>query len=684
MNDEQRDGGRHDEQARSAEAPPAPATPRAYPNPGYGGYGPAPGWGGTATAERHTDPYPTATLPAERPKRSRGMTGVVTAALIAGLVGGGAGFGGAYALPRQPGPHQVPAPRPSARCPPPPGPRPRRTAPVAGAAAAAAPSTVDIRVVTSQGVAEGSGVILTADGAVLTNNHVVSGSNGTISVTLADGSEHTATVVGTSPSYDLAVLRMQNVSGLTAATLGRSADLQVGQQVVAIGSPQGLTGTVTAGIVSALNRTVGVQGEDGSAVVYNGLQTDAPINQGNSGGPLVNLDGQVIGINSAIATAGQSSGSIGLGFTIPIDQARRVAQEILDTGSATKPVLGCRAASRARSRSRPRGGRHDRRGAGRLGGRAAGLKAGDVVTKVGDATSRTSRTSCADRLLRPRRQGHADRASGGATKTVDVTLGSTKDEAATTSTHPSSSNSPFGQSPFEQQQSPSASSRTRSAADRPQRPPLRSRSVPSAAAREARRHVRGPSGVPGAERTSRGHVNRTGCPVDSSTAIHRSPRGSTCCAGSRQRHRQVHEPPPPAARPPSRAARHRRVHRRLRQPHAVDAVVGVGRHAADGVAGVDVADRGLQPGVGEVVADAPAQVGADVLQAGVARRVPAGVRVAEQVLAGALGHHDDRVPALLDPRRRWRAGRARRPGERHLRGSAPRRRRCGPGRRSRR
>lgn len=449
MNDEQREGGRHDEQAPVGGGPGSPPS-APYPSPGYGGYGQAPGWGGTATAERHTDPYPTATLPVERPKRSRGMTGVVTAALIAGLVGGGAGFGGAYALldnqartsASSPALGSVPAAT---------GTAPASNGTIAGAAAAAAPSTVDIRVVTSQGVDEGSGVILTADGAVLTNNHVVSGTNGTITVTLADGSEHTATVVGTSPSYDLAVLRMQNVSGLTAATLGRSADLQVGQQVVAIGSPQGLTGTVTAGIVSALNRTVGVQGEDGSAVVYNGLQTDAPINQGNSGGPLVNLDGQVIGINSAIATAGQSSGSIGLGFTIPIDQARRVAQEILDTGSATKPVLGVQGSQQSTQQEQAAGGATIAAVQDGSPAATAGLKAGDVVTKVGDARVE----DFSDLVARIGSYAPGDKValtvgSGGAERTVDVTLGSTKDVAPTTSTSPSSSNSPFGQSPFGQ------------------------------------------------------------------------------------------------------------------------------------------------------------------------------------------------------------------------------------------
>jgi putative serine protease PepD len=152
---------------------------------------------------------------------------------------------------------------------------------------------------------------------------------------------------------------MQGVSGLTPATLGNSADLQVGQQVVAIGSPRGLSGTVTTGIVSAFDRTVTVQGEDGSAVVYNGLQTDAPINQGNSGGPLVDLQGRVVGINSAIETAGGgSAGSIGLGFAIPVDQAERLAQEILDSGTATKPVLGVQGNAGRRHRR----GRADRCG----------------------------------------------------------------------------------------------------------------------------------------------------------------------------------------------------------------------------------------------------------------------------------------------------------------------------------
>ncbi len=435
--------------ARSGHGPgPLPGHGRVY-GAAYGSWGapvvtPAPGStapGPTVPGPRDTDPTP----PAGRRRRG-GTVGVVTAALVAGLVGGGAGTVGAYVLLERDRPAvstpalgSVPASTTA----------PATNGTVAGAAAAATPSTVDIRVPTAGGVAEGSGVVLTTDGAVLTNNHVVGGATGAITVTLADGAQHTATVVGTSPSYDLAVLRMQGTSGLTAATLGRSADLQVGQQVVAIGSPQGLTGTVTTGIVSALDRTVGVQGDDGQAIVYNGLQTDAPINQGNSGGPLVNLDGQVIGINSAIATAGQNSGSIGLGFTIPIDQARRVAQEILDTGSATKPVLGVQGGQEV--------GPQARRGSGATiaavtpgsAAAAAGLAAGDVVTEVGDA--RVEDFSDLVARVGARLPGGPVTLTverGGQPRTVEVTLGSTRDEAPTTSTTPSSNLVPSPGTPF--------------------------------------------------------------------------------------------------------------------------------------------------------------------------------------------------------------------------------------------
>ncbi|NMI00774.1 S1C family serine protease [Pseudonocardia acidicola] len=409
------------------------AWPHNYSGAPYGGsaYGAAshsPGpYGGIPynTAEQHT-----ASLPADRPqRRSRPMIGIVAAALIAGVVGGAAGFGGAYALLDSGSTSGTvlsssPASATSAAT---------TNGTVASAASKATPSTVDIRVDLAQGTAEGSGVILTSDGAVLTNNHVVAGSTGTITVTLADGSQHSATVVGTSPSYDLAVIKLQNVSGLTPATLGRTQDVQVGQQVVAIGSPQGLTGTVTTGIVSALNRTVAVQDQQGAGVVYNGLQTDAPINQGNSGGPLVNLDGQVIGINSAIATASGSTGSVGLGFAIPVDQARRVAQEILNTGHATKPVLGVEGSTGGGGSANSQNGATIAQVQPGSPAASAGLAAGDVVTKVGGVTVNDFSDLVAKiGALSPNQKVTLTVRSNGGERQVDVTLGSVVDQAATT------------------------------------------------------------------------------------------------------------------------------------------------------------------------------------------------------------------------------------------------------------
>ena len=402
---------------------------------------------GPATAQNpYIPPNGSGTALLARPEKPRGRTGIVVAALIAGLVGGGAAGAGTYALLANGGSL---TPQLTQSAPTSGGGVAPASGSIAAAAAKATPSTVDISVNLGRGTGEGSGVVLTADGNVLTNNHVVAGAQGPITVTLADGSEHQATVVGTSPSYDLAVIKIQGVSGLTPAELGKSADLQVGQQVVAIGSPQGLTGTVTNGIVSAFNRTVAVQGEDGSSVVYNGLQTDAPINPGNSGGPLVNLDGQVVGINSAIATASSTQGqggSIGLGFAIPVDQATRVAQEIMQNGTATKPVLGV-TGSVGQSGGTAAGRSGAQIGQVQAGSPAqqAGLATGDVVTKVGDAKVE----DFADLIARigsyaPGAQVTLTVQSGGGPKTVQVTLGSQPDKAATTGTGGESQN-PFGQ-----------------------------------------------------------------------------------------------------------------------------------------------------------------------------------------------------------------------------------------------
>jgi putative serine protease PepD len=205
---------------------------------------------------------------------------------------------------------------------------------------------------------EGSGVITTADGYIVTNNHVVATAQGsTVQVIFADGKKATATIVGTDPRTDLAVVKASGVSGLKAARFGSSANMQVGDTVLALGSPLGLEGSVTSGIISAKDRTIqsgsedqqtppnplgGQQGQGQSATTTMSglLQTDAPINPGNSGGALVNTNGEVIGINSAIATSGGNSGNIGLGFAIPSDKATAVVKDLMAGKKVSHPTLG--------------------------------------------------------------------------------------------------------------------------------------------------------------------------------------------------------------------------------------------------------------------------------------------------------------------------------------------------------
>ncbi|MCS7481570.1 S1C family serine protease [Umezawaea endophytica] len=203
---------------------------------------------------------------------------------------------------------------------------------VSAIAASALPSVVQVNVSAAQGSGIGSGVVLSADGRILTNNHVISGAQ-QVSVTTNDGKEYAATVVGADPNSDLAVLKLTGASGLTPATFADSSRVKVGDQVVAIGSPEGLQGTVTSGIVSALDRTVNIAGESrrSAGTSYQAIQTDASINPGNSGGPLLNSAGQVIGINSAIyspASGAEQAGSVGIGFSIPSNQAVQIANQL--------------------------------------------------------------------------------------------------------------------------------------------------------------------------------------------------------------------------------------------------------------------------------------------------------------------------------------------------------------------
>jgi len=253
------------------------------------------------------------------------------------------------------------------------------------------PSVVSIEADDKEGASTGTGFVIESNGYILTNNHVIAQAvtgKGTINVTLNNGQKYVAKVVGRDSAYDLAVLKIAT-SGLTALQLGDSDKVAVGDSVIAIGSPLGLSGTVTLGIISAKDRAVIAGEEGGDNSFINALQTDAAINPGNSGGPLVDSTGAVIGVNSAIATLGSSfgsqSGSIGLGFAIPINQARKTADQLIKNGKATYPVLGI-----AIDMKYEGDGALISKGNKAIapGGPAAlaGLKAGDLITKFDGRT----------------------------------------------------------------------------------------------------------------------------------------------------------------------------------------------------------------------------------------------------------------------------------------------------------
>jgi putative serine protease PepD len=295
---------------------------------------------------------------------------------------------------------------------------------ITAAAVKATPSVVTIKATNGSEGGTGSGIILDGEGHVLTNTHVVTldgtAANAAIEVRMSDGKVYSAEIVGTDPLSDLAVVKIQNGSGLVPAVLGDSGKLNVGDTAVAIGSPLGLTGTVTDGIVSTLNRTISVassaapkQGPDNSqggdqgfqfappdggqgqstanqgSISINVIQTDAAINPGNSGGALVNTKGEIIGVNVAIASAGgdsSSSGNIGVGFSIPINHAKRVAQEIISTGKATHGQFGVSVKQKTASSSGSGFSVGAEVATVEPGSAAdkAGVKVGDVVTKFQD------------------------------------------------------------------------------------------------------------------------------------------------------------------------------------------------------------------------------------------------------------------------------------------------------------
>lgn len=219
---------------------------------------------------------------------------------------------------------------------------------ISGIAAKVSPSVVEIDSTTSTGTDTGTGFFIESNGYIMTNNHVIEAAvldKSKITVKLSNNREYTATVVGRDTSYDLAILKI-DVTGAPALVLGNSDNVQVGDPVIAIGSPLGLQGTVTSGIISAKNRPVTTSSDNtaGESAFIDALQTDAAINPGNSGGPLVDATGAVIGVNSAIASLGNSisgqPGSIGLGFAIPINQAKKQADQLIKTGTSHYPIVG--------------------------------------------------------------------------------------------------------------------------------------------------------------------------------------------------------------------------------------------------------------------------------------------------------------------------------------------------------
>ncbi|WP_245997755.1 S1C family serine protease [Nocardia pseudobrasiliensis] len=378
---------------------------------------------------------------APQPRR-RGAGGLIAGAIVLALISGG--IGGAVGALVSHHDSASSGPVSNALSAPPPKAAPAANAPagtVPNVAQKVLPSVVMIRVAGARAEGEGSGVVLSSDGLILTNNHVASGAgpNAKMEVQFSDGTTTSASVVGIDPISDLAVIKAANKSGLTPIELGSSANLQVGQTVVAIGSPLGLAGTVTTGIVSALNRPVSTSGEGGNtstATVISAIQTDAPINPGNSGGALVDMDGKLIGINTAIATlgasdmggGGQQSGSIGLGFAIPVDQARRVADQLSKTGHATYAQVGITVSrvDSANNGARVQDVTPDGPAA------KAGIPAGAVVTKVDNQIIDTGNALVA--AVRSHQPGDKVKITytdpnGQNPKTVEVTLAAAPAEA---------------------------------------------------------------------------------------------------------------------------------------------------------------------------------------------------------------------------------------------------------------
>ncbi|WP_425423881.1 trypsin-like peptidase domain-containing protein [Streptomyces catenulae] len=431
------DGGPRSAVARSAalpvaDAPLPPERPVPHPDASgdHGRLVPAHPGGAWQQYDPWSPPGQAAQPPVRRARRGPLVVGAVVLALLAGGVGGAVGV---Y-VERHGGPGDIILPQADE------APAPRDPHSVAGIAQSALPGVVTLHVRGNAEQGTGTGFVLDRQGRILTNNHVVepAGNGGEISVTFSGGQTAKARVVGRDSGYDLAVVQVDNVSGLHPLALGNSDAVRVGDPVVAIGAPYDLANTVTAGIISAKQRPITAGGEkgDGSDVSYvDALQTDAPINPGNSGGPLVDGEGRVIGINSAIRAADGSSpdgttqgGSIGLGFAIPINQAKRVAEELINTGRATHPVIGVTLEMEypgdgARVSGVAKDGRNPVTPGGP--GAKAGIKGGDVITRLDGAPVHSGEELIVK--IRSHRPGDALTLTlrrGGKDRTVHLTLGS--------------------------------------------------------------------------------------------------------------------------------------------------------------------------------------------------------------------------------------------------------------------
>ncbi|MFI0940958.1 trypsin-like peptidase domain-containing protein [Streptomyces sp. NPDC021020] len=423
--------------AQPPHGPQAPQDPYAVPvTPSYatGGQPPQtqPGYGAPGGPEGPVWGQP-APVPPEGGRKRRGIGGLVAAVLVAALVAGGVGGGIGYWAAEHNDKNDTSASTTVADG----GSQKalnRAPTSVAGIANTALPRVVTIKASGSQESGTGTGFVYDTQGHILTNNHVVApaADGGKLTVTFSNGKTYDAEVIGRAQGYDVAVIKLKNASGvkLSPLPLGNSDNAAVGDATIAIGAPFGLSGTVTTGIVSAVHRPVASSDGQGSQASYmSAIQTDASINPGNSGGPLLNANGAVIGINSAIQPGGNTQpgsqgGSVGLGFAIPINQAKRVADELIKTGKPVYPVMEVQVDSQYQGDGAKIASGSEGVTAGGPGDKA-GLRPGDVITEFDHTIVDSDETLIGEIWQhQPDEKVTVTYTRDGSTHTTTVTLGS--------------------------------------------------------------------------------------------------------------------------------------------------------------------------------------------------------------------------------------------------------------------